>query len=716
MTRRKQQKNKKQNSAGVFISSLLNSGAKHTESKKTKHKQETREKVSEAQSVDISRFQSVVLFRTVLELALVNIALGSPDQPSSARRSIMSPPSASSNSGLSKLLSPVQDLGKSLLGFLVGSPVPGEQQAQCAVPATPGRQRPAGHPAHPAVNATPIVIRRSKVEKTQLKSQETDTPPPSLPSSLVREETEEPPASERPPPPAKPRSVSRSRKRKNKKCQQKQGDHLDQDPGNRKVSLSLDPQDASQVSAQSTISTQAEEVSASSQQASGSNEGTSTSLSEPLVTVKRRTSQGPHSPVSAENSVRSEAESCNVLDDNEKVSEVKLVHMKTCPVQDDIEFSRKEVLDIKDKSDKDNREVEEKSSTQLSSSACASETVSEQGPVSSSVPAPPPLPPPGYLLDGLKSDPGEKTTIQKSVVSLKSKPLSRKELLIDQLTGAEDPFTLFLKTQLNICQDPRERTGASDLTVNTETLRRKKDRRKAAESVEKSSSITKSEDQGDRTQPAVPAAPDERVKKSCQNARDRPISIVDIEEINTNNSALLNKNTDPDSVITQDSNSCIEKVGPSSEEDCVDSVKVDKKEEAGSDMIVEKPEEPSTDIESDMGAGQGTLLHQTQYSKQNLSKSDSGYSGQDDVDDVDHDVDNDVDHVATKKHELTVDQALRKYDRIVEQKPPQVLPPSQKPRNRVLSEGSEFSSDFSDTDVDDKDDDGKLELELGRPC
>ena len=173
-------------------------------------------------------------------------------------------------------------------------------------------------------------------------------------------------------------------------------------------------------------------------------------------------------------------------------------------------------------------------------------------------------------------------------------------------------------------------------------------------------------------------------------------------------------------MITQDSNSCIEKVGPSSEEDCVDSVKVDKKEEAGSDMIVEKPEEPSTDIESDMGAGQGTLLHQTQYSKQNLSKSDSGYSGQDDVDDVDHDVDNDVDndvdHVATKKHELTVDQALRKYDRIVEQKPPQVLPPSQKPRNRVLSEGSEFSSDFSDTDVDDKDDDGKLELELGRPC
>ena len=691
MTRRKQQKNKKQNSAGVFISSLLNSGAKHTESKKTKHKQETREKVSEAQSVDISRFQSVVLFRTVLELALVNIALGSPDQPSSARRSIMSPPSASSNSGLSKLLSPVQDLGKSLLGFLVGSPVPGEQQAQCAVPATPGRQRPAGHPAHPAVNATPIVIRRSKVEKTQLKSQETDTPPPSLPSSLVREETEEPPASERPPPPAKPRSVSRSRKRKNKKCQQKQGDHLDQDPGNRKVSLSLDPQDASQVSAQSTISTQAEEVSASSQQASG-----------------------------AENSVRSEAESCNVLDDNEKVSEVKLVHMKTCPVQDDIEFSRKEVLDIKDKSDKDNREVEEKSSPQLSSSASASETVSEQGPVSSSVPAPPPLPPPGYLLDGLKSDPGEKTTIQKSAGSFKSKPLSRKELLIDQLTGAEDPFTLFLKTQLNICQDPRERTGASDLTVNTETLRRKKDRRKAAESVEKSSSITKSEDQGDRTQPAVPAAPDERVKKSCQNARDRPISIVDIEEINTNNSALLNKTTDPDSVITQDSNSCIEKVGPSSEEDCVDSVKVDKKEEAGSDMIVEKPEEPSTDIESDMGAGQGTLLHQTQYSKQNLSKSDSGYSGQDDVDDVDHDVDNDVDndvdHVATKKHELTVDQALRKYDRIVEQKPPQVLPPSQKPRNRVLSEGSEFSSDFSDTDVDDKDDDGKLELELGRPC
>ena len=79
MTRKKQQKNKKPNSAGVFISSLL-SGTKPSENKKSKHKQETKtetgEKAVEDVSVDISQFQSVVLFRTVLELALVNIALG----------------------------------------------------------------------------------------------------------------------------------------------------------------------------------------------------------------------------------------------------------------------------------------------------------------------------------------------------------------------------------------------------------------------------------------------------------------------------------------------------------------------------------------------------------------------------------------------------------------------------------------------------------------
>merc|ERR1712142_963788 len=92
-------------------------------------------------------------------------------------------------SGLSKLMSPVQDLGRSLLGFLIGNPQPTE----CSPPpipvrgssvsnsrasgskrdsiistasvTSPGRQRPLGHPAHPSINSTPIVIRRTKADK-----------------------------------------------------------------------------------------------------------------------------------------------------------------------------------------------------------------------------------------------------------------------------------------------------------------------------------------------------------------------------------------------------------------------------------------------------------------------------------------------------------------------------------------------------------------------
>ena len=729
MTRKKQQKNKKPNSAGVFISSLLSSAssAKPSESKKSKHKHETEtetktgEKAVEDVSVDISKLQSVVLFRTLLELALVNIALGSaaPDCP---RRKTMSPPSASS--GLSKLMSPVQDLGKSLLGFLVGSPAQSAESqttGETTVPMTPGRQRPLGHPAHPGVNATPIVIRRSKVDRSQTmsKSLEKETPPTPLQSSLVKEEPERPEETEKPPAPpvpAKPRSVSRSRRRKNKKCQQKQ-DQADQDTGNRKVSLSSDPLDAPQVGPQSEISSQAEEtrqatgISEPSEETNPANEDLSPEVSNTTGFVTARNS------LVVKPDQEKDQDSFSALDVSEENCEVRSGHTKTSPGEDEKEFNRKEVFDIKDESDKNNREVVEKSS-QLSSDIPgeSSPSVTES---ECRVPPAPPLPPPGFLLDGLKSDPckpDEKACAVRSVGAVKNnKQLSRKDLLIDQLTssGAEDPFTLFLRTQLNICQDPRERTGG-DHQPPSETLRRKKERRKAAESGEKS------EEQSDNIQtPGPPALPDigentskenqeegrsksvkqkgleTRVKTSCQNARDRPISIIDIEEINTTNSPVLNNTPDTpeaDSVITPevDSSSRLEKASSEPEGD---SVVVDKRE-AGVAMIVE---EPSAETENNMGAGQSsTLLHQNLYSKQNLSKSDSGYSGQEDIEDVD----NEDTSPAHQKLELTVDEAHRKYDRIVEQKPPPVLPP-QKSRNRVLSEGSEFSEDFSeDDDVD----------------
>ena len=781
MTRRKQQKNKKQNSAGVFISSLLNSGSRPAENKKDKHKQELEEKGFQVKSVDITKFQSLVLFRTVLELALVNIALGSDQIRSSSKK--MSPPSSSS--GLSKLMSPVQDLGKSLLGFLLGSPSDPPAGPDPVV-MTPGRQRPPGHPAHPSVNATPTVIRRSKVEKTQTKPQETGTPPTVLPSSLVREEPEKKAEIEKPPVPTKPRSVSRSRRRKNKKFQQKPGDHPDQDPGNRKVSLSLDPQDASQVSPQSEITSQVDKISKQSaipcqeeeisqqsptprkveeisqqpeipcqvevisqqsptpskveeisQQPEIPNHVEEISQKSEIPSLVEEISQQPDIPnqeipsktsssdtnssvlVAVEDSGVDESgrerESCTSLDVNEKVSEVKLVHMKTHPEQDEIELGRKQVFDIKDESDKDNREVVEKSSQDLSSTASLCKTAS--------VPVPPPLPPPGFLLDGLKSE-SEKTTVSKSGGTLKTKPSSRKDFLIDQLTGSEDPFTLFLKTQLNISTDPRERIRGSDQTPNTETLRRKKDRRKATESAEKSDN--KAEEETDRNNPAdteektgertdsveegsaksvQPRLVDPRVKQSCQNARDRPISIVDIEQISATNSEVPKDTSEYDPVIARDSSDSLEKVQSEAKVDCGDSLEAEARKDEG-DMKVESglTEDPSQDTEKKMGAGQGTLLHQNLYAKQNLSKSDSGYSGHEDVDDVD----DDFDPNPSNKLELTVDQALRKYDRIVEDKPPQVLQlQPKKSRNRVLSEGSEFSSEYSDTDIDDKEEDGK---------
>ena len=736
MTRKKQQKNKKPNSAGVFISSLL-SGAKPSENKKSKHKQETKtetgEKAVEDVSVDISQFQSVVLFRTVLELALVNIALGCAAPRHRARN--MSPPSASS--GLSKLMSPVQDLGKSLLGFLVGSPAQSAESqttGETTVPMTPGRQRPLGHPAHPGVNATPIVIRRSKVDRSQTmsKSLEKETPPTPLQSSLVKEEPERPEETERPPAPpvpAKPRSVSRSRRRKNKKCQQKQ-DQADQDTGNRKVSLSSDPLDAPQVGTQSEIASQAVEVpeatetSEPSDQTNKANANISPELSNITEFVTARNSLAE---IPSQDQAQDQDHCFSALDVSEENSEVRSGHTKTSPAEDEKEFNRKEVFDIKDESDKNNRDVVEKSSSQLSSDLPgeSSPTVTEPecGPDRSSIPTAPPLPPPGFLLDGLKSDPckpDEKASAGKSGGAVKNnKQLSRKDLLIDQLSGAEDPFTLFLRTQLNISQDPRERTGGGD-QAPAETLRRKKERRKAAEGGEKTS-VSRSEDQSEKTQcPGPPTLPDiventsqenqeegrnksvkpktleTRVKTSCQTGRDRPISIIDIEEINTTNSAVLNNTSEADSVIAGgdvDSSERLEKVSSEPEGD---SLVVDKRE-AGVAMLVE---EPSADRENNMGAGHSsTLLHENLYSKQNLSKSDSGYSGQEDIDDVDNEDTSPV----QQKLELTVAEAHRKYDRIVEQKLPQDLPP-QKSRTRVLSEGSEFSDEFSD--VDDVDGEG----------
>eukprot|EP00092_Neocalanus_flemingeri_P012874 GFUD01013870.1.p1 GENE.GFUD01013870.1~~GFUD01013870.1.p1 ORF type:complete len:1486 (+),score=342.48 GFUD01013870.1:534-4991(+) len=316
MTRKKQQKSKKSN-PGVFISSLL--GAKSEESKNSESKQELRgDKVdihrnSEApQSRDacltecsevktvISQYQEVVLLRTVVELALVNLALG--DQQQGQKHSaqgpihpgnVMAPPvkEGAAGSGLSKLMNPVQDLGRSLLGFLIGSPQPSE----CAPPpipargsslmnnkdpqgskrdsivstasiTSPGRQRPLGHPAHPSINSTPVVIRRTKTDRgvnmsRSMESQDSHILPAFLNTDSVKDYPENmhvnrqsvhltptcsPPVSTCVSPEPRPPS-SKSRRKRSKKNAQERKEH---DTGNKKVSS---PEQTSQPQTEPTI-------------------------------------------------------------------------------------------------------------------------------------------------------------------------------------------------------------------------------------------------------------------------------------------------------------------------------------------------------------------------------------------------------------------------------------------------------------------------------
>ena len=158
-------------------------------------------------------------------------------------------PAPPAGSGLSKLMSPVQDLGRSLLGFLVGPGTSGtpavqaETQQLPPVPmkrttskrdsivshskrdslvstgsmATPGRQRPLGHPAHPSSGAsqTPVVLRRhagiSIVSKSPPNEEEapwSETSPAVPQSDTGREGPSEP----RP-----PSSKARRRKKKGRR-------------------------------------------------------------------------------------------------------------------------------------------------------------------------------------------------------------------------------------------------------------------------------------------------------------------------------------------------------------------------------------------------------------------------------------------------------------------------------------------------------------------
>ena len=895
MTRKKQQKSKK-HSPGVFISSLLGS-ARSTQSKGASDKKVTDRcsPVSELRPNEsknsLARIESVVLCRTVLELALVNIALSGPRRDISGQYKSMAPPVSSSTSsgqsGLSKLMSPVQDLGKSLLGFLIGSPPPNSQQqppAQSSVepgvpvcrgaagtgqsgdslaPTSPGRQRPPGHPAlGPSVGSTPVVIRRNKVARSDTLSTACET-------ATVREEPEADTdlnivAATTPPVKAMPRNQSQgSRRKKNRRAgDTNEAEDVDRKSSTVQAATTVSPQEvvskpsrsqsrnsrrrkAKRAAAAAAVSQQCQqEGEDAGDHETGSDKTELVSLEysdtvsgEQLSQVPGVTNEienkshetsyqgGPDRPDTSSHDTEVHREdsrdSCKESALNDTPSEIVIKrksykhysaqntedeqntgfvtarnsviaecresesqespgseHVEVNPGQSNChtggkslkdvkEIKRKEAPDRQDESDKDSREVaEQPGSVNISDASREGEgaagiwcqSVTNLANVNSSnvsgPPPPPPLPPQGFLLEGLKLDKKESVLQEDKLLPPKSsgtlrknKQLSRKDLLINQLSVVDDSFASFLKTQLNISVDPRERP---DLPSQAGTLsRKKKERRKRTESecsagqdshpttddanktnLEQNSeclgtpdtaACKKSDDNDFDSFDSKPTeiSPLDKCKqrsfeivdkkKCASNARDRPISIIDIEEgtgKHDKTETVIETITTPDTPATVAGLQSVD----NSVSQCPEPEVAEKAERS------EKPEKSPRDTGADMRgglshqAGVMGVTHSQEFTKQNLSKSDSGYSGQEfveDTDEVNETVDKEDVTPIPIKTELTVDQAMRKYDRIVEQK--SVSEIKHNPRPRVLSEGSEFSDDLSESELESQgDEDSKL--------
>ena len=864
MTRKKQQKSKKQQNpgaAGVFISNLLG-GARSAQVKRSADAQSPVSELSLNEGKNSSlatNLQSVVLCKTVLELALVNIALGG-QHPRDTN--IMAPPVSSSTnsapSGLSKLMSPVQDLGKSLLGFLIGSPPSNTQQPpapassepslpsrrtsgvpqawETSVPTSPGRQRPPGHPAlGPSVSSTPVVIRRNKVARSETLSLTSDTA--SVKISSVTEEPErvkamprnqsqnsrrkknrgeaqkpaEANTSSSPPQEAavvKPsRSQSRnSRRRKAKRAavaaaaassssqyHQDNEDAGDHETGSGKtepvslgVQASQDP-DAitNEIVSNKSHETGCQEGPESSDRADDSHDlmavdskdsGKELTVNDtPTDIVIKRKSYTNFSAqtvedeqnagfVTARNSVMMaechESESPCDISVTEVNSGQSNCHTEEKSTEEVREIKRKEVLDIQDDLDKASREVaEQPGSVKISSDAsreedsvvgngCQSSTdlCQDNTPsAASGPPPPPPLPPQGFLLEGLKLDRKESVLQEDKLIPPKSsgtvrknKQLSRKDLLINQLSVVDDSFASFLKTQLNIAVDPRERTEAPPQTGTLS--RKKKERRKRTESecsggagqdahpVTEIAAKTNPEQNSeclsepDKTTASSQQSADNKVdsseivqtencksrsseivdkRKCASNARDRPISIIDIAEGTGKQDRAETETVIETTTSTPDTSAAVLESVDNKAADNVSQCPPPEPvlEKAATEKPVKDPE--TQEISANIMRGDSVshpqtpsgvmgTVHSQEFAKQHLSKSDSGYSGQEYVED-----DEDIGPV---KAELSVDQALKKYDRIVEQKSvTDIVKSSHKPsRPRVLSEGSEFSDDLSE--------------------
>ena len=224
MPRKKQGKSKQnKGQPGVFISNLLaphpttssansnNSNNNNSKTSVVKTTATTSDNKSKHEKHDplvkksrLSSFEETLIFRTVLELALANL-LCDREEATHSEAATMAPPSESpqATSGFSKLISPVQDLGRTLLGFLVGSSQHHSSQQQqqldkttrseaartsskrdsiVSTASTGGRQRPPGHPANPS--STPVLVRRPVSRSLESRNSECLVEEEAAPSGL----------------------------------------------------------------------------------------------------------------------------------------------------------------------------------------------------------------------------------------------------------------------------------------------------------------------------------------------------------------------------------------------------------------------------------------------------------------------------------------------------------------------------------------------------
>ena len=568
----------------------------------------------------VTRAQEAVLLRALLELVVVQLAVG-------VEEINMAPvptplPNNQQGTGLSKLMSPVQDLGRSLLSFLVGTsnpspattstfhpeseppPVPPVKRASSKpdtltsntskrnslVPnpsavASPGRQRPPGHPAHPtATSQTPAAVRRlggaqrpQELPIPPYKDVPISPPPPqdAIPSSGTNEAAPAEISSCQPP------TANRARRKKNKKAKK---DTVEPETKSQ-VQQSELLQKAPDFPLQQVLCSEGEHQLCPPGAVCGSSQPADVDVGQGWVTARNSVCDPLGFSDPSQDTVRQEEEGhpAPEVAAGPPVAEELVAHRREHATRaaTDVGSTHGSVStgqltgggDTKQPPSEKEESEGGVSQPVLESPSSASTTVSvppappaPPAPLSHSsygvVPVPPPPPPEGFLLEGLKSPPVSRAAeVAKgpSGTLKRNTRLTREEALLGQLSVLDDSFSSFLRTQLNITTAARDRDSVSELT-DTATTRRKKERKRqndgensdchgqgsskaevdqdkldASEETHKKSLSQEAQDLAGASKKVTVTEVRGRTSSNASEAaskggRDRPISFADISE------------------------------------------------------------------------------------------------------------------------------------------------------------------------------------------